>query len=423
MSGTDAAAAVPNDVTALLGVPQYEEDGEFPVERGYIWTSAASVENANPLYWDDEVAQSLTGVPIAMPTMLSVWFRPHHWAPGRTEQKLPLQIHFDLKERLGLPEAIMTENTITFFEPVRLGDRLRTHQVLRSVSGPKTTKLGTGRFWDIEVVYTNQTGDLVGIESYTGFGYNRTTPPQPPPTPLSPSTDLDPNAPNTTPAETTASTDNREPMRLSSTPDAYAGAEATAGGGEARLSNTRSGASMFESASPTGPAAAQAPIKRKQLSDVNTGEQLPALEYDVTATTVVLGALASRDWRPMHHDYTFATERNGVQDIFLNTPNQAAWFERFVTDWTGPTGRLARMTFRMKGSVFPGDRMRFDATVTDTSVDDMGCGWLDLDVALTVDGELKTGCAVRVAVPVDENDNPWTRNADQWLPDDTNEDD
>ena len=44
---------------------------------------------------------------------------------------------------------------------------------------------------------------------------------------------------------------------------------------------------------------------------------------------MVLGALATRDWRPMHHDKDFAVERNGTRDIFLNTPNQAAWFERY----------------------------------------------------------------------------------------------
>ncbi len=174
MTAPDAEANVlPDDVAALLGIVQYEEPSEFPVERGYIWTSAASVEDGNPLLWDDDVAAELTGGPVAMPTMLSVWFRPHHWAPGRAEEKLPLQIHFDLKARFELPEAVMTDNTITFHEPVRPGDLLRTHQVLRSVSGPKTTKLGTGRFWVIDVVYQNQRDELVGVESYTGFGYRR----------------------------------------------------------------------------------------------------------------------------------------------------------------------------------------------------------------------------------------------------------
>jgi uncharacterized protein len=158
---------------ATVGVEQYPEVGEFPVERGYIWSSCASVENGNPLYWDDGVAESLTGGPIAPPTMVSVWFRPHNWAPGRTEVALPLQVHFDLKAMFGLPEAVMTDNTIAFHTPVRVGDVLRTHQVLRSISEEKTTKLGLGRFWVIDVVYANQDGALVAVESYTGFGYRR----------------------------------------------------------------------------------------------------------------------------------------------------------------------------------------------------------------------------------------------------------
>ncbi len=158
---------------ALVGVEQYPDVGEFPVERGYIWTWCASVENGNPLYWDDAVAQALTDGAIAPPTMVSVWFRPHHWSPGRAEAGLALQVHFDLKELLDLPEAIMSDNTIEFHTPVRVGDVLRTHQVLRSVSGEKTTKLGTGRFWVIVVVYRNQNEELVAVESYTGFGYRR----------------------------------------------------------------------------------------------------------------------------------------------------------------------------------------------------------------------------------------------------------
>ena len=164
---------LPADVAALVGQVQYEETAEFPVEQGYVWTSCASVENGNPLFWDPAVAEELTGGPIAPPTMISTWFRPHHWAPGRTQQKLPLQIHFDLKEQLGLPEAVMSDNSIVFHEPVRPGDVLSTRQILRSVSDEKTTKLGTGRFWVIDVEYHNQHGALAAVESWTGFGYRR----------------------------------------------------------------------------------------------------------------------------------------------------------------------------------------------------------------------------------------------------------
>jgi acyl dehydratase len=164
---------LPEEVKSWIGQVRHEEEGEFDVERGYVLTSCASVENGNPLFWDEKTANELTDGWIAAPSMLSLWFRPHHWAPGRSGERQPLQVHFDLKEKLDLPEAVMTDNEIVFGVPVRPGDRLRTHQVLRSVSEPKTTKLGTGRFWVIDVVYQNQKGELVGNESYTGFGYRR----------------------------------------------------------------------------------------------------------------------------------------------------------------------------------------------------------------------------------------------------------
>lgn len=152
------------------------------------------------------------------------------------------------------------------------------------------------------------------------------------------------------------------------------------------------------------------------FDSVSPGDSLPALTHDVTPTTVVLGALASRDWRPMHHDFKFATERNGVQDIFLNTPNQAAWFERYITDWTGPGGRIGRMKFRMHDSVFPGDRMVFTATVSDASTDDSGQGWVTLEIRLTAGGRICTSCTARVALPSDEANNPWSRHGTDWRP-------
>lgn len=149
---------------------------------------------------------------------------------------------------------------------------------------------------------------------------------------------------------------------------------------------------------------------------VAAGQKLEPLAYDVTATTVILGALASRDWRPMHHDRDFAVHRNGVRDIFMNTPNLAAWFERYVTDWTGPRGRLGRMKFRMKDSIFPGDRMVFNGVVDKVEQDDTGCIWAHLNVDVSVGDRLCTSCAVRVALPDDENDNPWDRKGDRWKP-------
>ena len=152
------------------------------------------------------------------------------------------------------------------------------------------------------------------------------------------------------------------------------------------------------------------------LDRVESGEPLPELAIDVDVSTVVLGALATRDWRPMHHDKDFAVERNGTRHIFINPPHNAAYFERYITDWTGPKGRLGRIKFRMKDSVFPGDTMVFHGTVDGVRTDDTGCGWADLSLWLTVGDKTTTECTASVALPVGENDNPWKRTRENWKP-------
>lgn len=152
------------------------------------------------------------------------------------------------------------------------------------------------------------------------------------------------------------------------------------------------------------------------LGDVAAGDVIDPLDVAVTTTSIVLGAVASRDWRPMHHDRTFAQERNGTRDIFMNAPHQATYFERYLTDWSGPHGRLGRMKFHIKASVFPDDTMTFRGSVTEVGTDETGCGWVDVTVALSVGDNVVSECSARIALPVDTDDNPWDRHNDDWKP-------
>jgi len=156
--------------------------------------------------------------------------------------------------------------------------------------------------------------------------------------------------------------------------------------------------------------------KELHYGQVEIGAALPPLRVEVTTTTVVLGALASRDWRPMHHDRDFAQQRNGARDIFINTPHNAAYSERYITAWTGPRGRLGQMKFRMRESVFPGDTMVFRGEVAEKHMDAAGCGWLELDIQLSVGEKVTTSCRARVAVPTGPGDNPWRRSGEAWQP-------
>ena len=74
------------------------------------------------------------------------------------------------------------------------------------------------------------------------------------------------------------------------------------------------------------------------------------------------------------------------------------------------------MTFRMKGSVFPGDTMVFTGTVT-------GVGWTTPAAAGSTSiwtwpsaGTSKTACTARIAVPISPDDNPWARRGERWRP-------
>lgn len=168
-----SATDLPASVQQMIGAAMYEEETEFPIEIGYVYNTCAAVQNANPIFWDATVAEAVTDGPIAPPTMMSVWFRPHHWAPGATGERKALQTHFELKRLLELPEAVVASNEAVFGEPVRPGDRLTTRQIVRSVGPLKQTKLGLGRFWTIDVETTNQRGEWVGTEIYTMLGYRR----------------------------------------------------------------------------------------------------------------------------------------------------------------------------------------------------------------------------------------------------------
>ena len=157
-------------------------------------------------------------------------------------------------------------------------------------------------------------------------------------------------------------------------------------------------------------------MKRLLHKEVSAGDALPTLEMEVTSTQVIAGALASRDHSPLHHDYKYATEQAGHKDIFINTFHQASLFERFLGDWAGPRGRLGKLGFKMSASVYAGDKLSVTGTVTETSVDEQGCGWLDLDLAINVGDLTCTACKARYALPVDNEDNPWTRRGEDWQP-------
>jgi len=149
-----------------IGRERTDPPGDIVCERGYILHWLEATENANPKFWDESSD-------IAPPSMLSVWMRPLQFVPGRTETFMPLSLHFDLKEAFDLPDGVVSASEMTLHAPVRIGDRITTTQTVRDISEEKTTRVGTGRFWTIDVTYRDQDGEVKGVETYEMFSYKR----------------------------------------------------------------------------------------------------------------------------------------------------------------------------------------------------------------------------------------------------------
>jgi len=90
--------------------------------------------------------------------------------------------------------------------------------------------------------------------------------------------------------------------------------------------------------------------------DIKEGDELPVQARDITATTIVSTAIASRDFQDVHHDYAAARSK-GVKDIFLNILSTGGLVGKYLTDWSGPEGELKKITIRLGATVFPGDTL------------------------------------------------------------------
>ena len=102
------------------------------------------------------------------------------------------------------------------------------------------------------------------------------------------------------------------------------------------------------------------------VPEAAVGTQLPELEIPVTRTLIVAGAIASRDFEPVHHDHVVAQER-GSADLFMNILTSNGLVGRFVTDWAGPGARLRSIRIRLGVPNYPGDTMRLTGEVVEVS--------------------------------------------------------
>jgi 3-oxo-4,17-pregnadiene-20-carboxyl-CoA hydratase beta subunit len=89
------------------------------------------------------------------------------------------------------------------------------------------------------------------------------------------------------------------------------------------------------------------------LADVAVGDKLPALDIDITSGLVVAGALATRDFEPVHHDKSVA-QAAGLPDVFMNILTSQGLMTRYATDWSGPEAVVKSLDLKLGAPNVPG---------------------------------------------------------------------
>ena len=135
-----------------------------------------------------------------------------------------------------------------------------------------------------------------------------------------------------------------------------------------------------------------------KFKGVKVGDKLPELPIELTPALIIGGALASRDFNPVHHDKAHA-QAQGLPDVIMNILTTNGLVGRYVTDWAGPNAELKNIAIKLGAPNVPGDTMKMKGTIK--SKDDKD-GTVEVDVVGANGwGHHVTG-TVKVALPTGE---------------------
>jgi acyl dehydratase len=296
-----------NHLQSFVGQPSRPsrvavDEVSLPVIRRWV----EAIGDTNPIYLDHDaaVAAGRPGI-VAPPAMLGVWT-----AKGYRETLTERQ---DLKA--GVMKALADEGFTTtpgtnlrqeYARELNLGDRVSMFTVLAEVSPQKQTALGPGHFVTNLSTYTDQHGEVVGIERMRVIAFR--------PTPRS-----------------------DEPL---------------------------------PSKSPEAPAPAPSFSSRRPVDGVSVGvgDRLPGLSIPIDRLAVAVCTTACSDFRAGHYDTDLA-RAIGTKDVFTDIPTSTGFTARYVSDWAGPRARLRGVDVRLGVPFFAGDTLHLSGEVTAVAAD------------------------------------------------------
>ena len=96
------------------------------------------------------------------------------------------------------------------------------------------------------------------------------------------------------------------------------------------------------------------PSDRLYWEDVAEGTEISPISLELSMKRLIMAVCGTRDFYPVHHDRDFA-RNSGHKDIFVNQMFLQGFLGRCLTDWTGPAGRLTKLSISMIAPNYLGD--------------------------------------------------------------------
>ena len=154
-------SSIPEKIKDLIGTERVYM-GTERLGEGAIKRFADAIGDRNPLYWDEEFARTSPGRGIIAPPTL-IFELNHHIGAVLAEDGLPEE---QMELHLPLGALFRGGNEYEMFQPVRPDDVITTRRKLLDIR-EKSGRSGTLIFVVSEIEYTNQRGELLGINRET----------------------------------------------------------------------------------------------------------------------------------------------------------------------------------------------------------------------------------------------------------------
>ncbi len=310
------------ELRAFIGKPGAQEIARDAVNQPMIRHWCDAMEDANPAYTDAVfAARSVHGQIVAPPAMLNAWTMPGLVGrpAGRSD---PAGEVYRALDAAGFSSVVATDSAHDYARYLRLGDLVHGKGEVEEVSEEKKTALGVGHFVTTQTVYTTQTGEVVGRMRFRILKFKP-------------------------------------------------------GSGRATAGGAASSDAAQRELSPRSPRR----TNTLRAGEAQVGAVLAPCPVPITATLIVAGAIASRDYQDVHHDRDLARLR-GSPDIFMNILTTSGIVARYASDWAGPEALLRRLAIRLGAPNYPGDTMLLSGSVASVS---------DREIEIAVRGDNRLG--------------------------------